>query len=511
MLVNAHIWFKWLCFVLLAGLLACSPSERPATLDDGNAGHSSASVVRQPLVIAILPWLSEGDDDTDVLAEGFSAHLMQMFSRDASITVIAKETAQLFTDSSELNSIIGKTLAATHVLRVRLRKENGLLWLNAELFQTDNGKVIWAHQYQRTQKELLALQSELDAALLTALQRSPETAVIQDDRPPGKQLSAYLSVLEGEHALLGSDVFSAQQAVKALKTATTLAPDYGYAYARLAWARLQQLSRFSQIYTEQAAAEQAQAWKEAEIALNHAPELPEVYLARAAWQLDVQHDPQAALMEIQTGLHKRPNDAVLLRQQAVRQIGFGQLTDAVETLRRELKINPRSASALYSLGNVYFALTDYAQAEFELRKALAIAPTLPMAHAVLAMALFQQNQTSEAVEIAKQEPEVLWRNYALAMAHWAKGERAASDAALQVLIREHAGDAATQIAGVYAQRDDAEAMFHWLEVAHQQGDPGIFEIRYMPFIARYQDDPRFVAIAQRVGVMPKATRDQSME
>ena len=51
-----------------------------------------------------------------------------------------------------------------------------------------------------------------------------------------------------------------------------------------------------------------------------------------------------------------------------------------------------------------------------------------------------------AVELAKQETDPFWRTYALALAHFANGERAEADAALKKFIDEDADDAGSQIA-----------------------------------------------------------------
>ena len=47
-------------------------------------------------------------------------------------------------------------------------------------------------------------------------------------------------------------------------------------------------------------------------------------------------------------------------------------------------------------------------------------------------------------------------------------------------------------------------MFQWLDTARQSGDPGIVEIRYLPFVSRYANDPRFIALAKALDLMPEA-------
>jgi tetratricopeptide (TPR) repeat protein len=298
-----------------------------------------------------------------------------------------------------------------------------------------------------------------------------------------------------------ADIFSARQAVEAYQHAVDLDPDYAYAHARLAQARVRQITQFP-LDDADAGTQGELARRDAAAALRLASDLAEAQQANAAWLVGIAHDQPGAVDALRRALALRPHDADLLSMLAVRQIGFGQLDQAVESLRAALKTNPLSAPTLYSLGSVYLSQADYPQAEHVLQQALTLAPGLPLAQAFMAMAVFQQNRTAEAITIAKREPVPLWRSYALAMAYWANNDRVHSEEELQVLIRQHAKDAATQIAGVYAQRDDEAQMFHWLEEARRTHDPGLAEIRYMPFVARYANDPRFIALVKAQGLVP---------
>ena len=72
------------------------------------------------------------------------------------------------------------------------------------------------------------------------------------------------------------------------------------------------------------------------------------------------------------------------------------------------------------------------------------------------------------------------------------------------MIDEDADESGTQIAEVYALRKEPEKMFEWLEHAWSTHDAGVFELLTDPFLLTYKDDPRFIAFAQKIGVMPKA-------
>jgi hypothetical protein len=56
------------------------------------------------------------------------------------------------------------------------------------------------------------------------------------------------------------------------------------------------------------------------------------------------------------------------------------------------------------------------------------------------------------------------------------------------------GDAAFQIAGVYAFRRDSDKAFEWLERAYAQRDGGLTALKASPLLARLRADPRYTAL-----------------
>src|SRR5205823_8721919 len=121
----------------------------------------------------------------------------------------------------------------------------------------------------------------------------------------------------------------------------------------------------------------------------------------------------------------------------------------------------------------------------------------------LAVIQILRGNSGAAVELAKQETDPFWHTYALALAQFANGERGEADAALKKLIDENADASGSQIAQVYALRQEPEKMFEWLEHGWTTHDAGVIQLLYQPFGLAYKHDPRFIAFAQKIGVMPK--------
>lgn len=491
--------------VLVLFCAACSRAPQtvsPAAQSTADTGTTDNAKAQINSVVAVLPLQVSGDDaDAQVFADGLTNHFTRALAGLPGVATISGESAFRYRNSSELNSVIGDALGASHLLHGRVQRQAGVLQLDVELVQAADGSSLWSQHYQRVEGELFALQDDIVATLAKTLQANAGTRPKQDDRPPGGNVEAYTAVLRGDALAMQADIFSARQAVEAYQHAVDLDPDYAYAHARLAQARVRQITRFP-LDDADVGTQGELARRDAATASRLASDLAEAQQANAAWLAGIAHDQPGAVDALRRALALRPHDADLLSMLAVRQIGFGQLDQAVESLRAALKTNPLSAPTLYSLGSVYLSQADYPQAEHVLQQALSLEPNLPLAQAFLAMAVFQQNRTAEAITIAKRESVPLWRSYALAMAYWANNDRMHSEEELQVLIRQHAKDAATQIAGVYAQRDDETQMFHWLEEARRTHDPGLAEIRYMPFVARYATDPRFIALVKAQGLVP---------
>ena len=171
--------------------------------------------------------------------------------------------------------------------------------------------------------------------------------------------------------------------------------------------------------------------------------------------------------------------------------------------QRAIEIDPLRASFHQGLALDLIPLGRYDEAEAALRKAIELQPQAAISYSRLAVIQILRGNPGAAVELAKQETDPFWRTYALALAQFANGDHSEADAALKKLIHEDADTSGSQIAQVYALRKEPEKMFEWLEHAWTTHDGGVNEMLNDPFLRIYKDDPRFIAFAQKIGVMPK--------
>ena len=138
-------------------------------------------------------------------------------------------------------------------------------------------------------------------------------------------------------------------------------------------------------------------------------------------------------------------------------------------------------------------------------KTLAISPGIIAVHQYLVMALLMKNSHAyarAALDAAQAEPSESYRLYALALAHYALGNRAASDAALAEAARKYERDSSYNIAYVYAYRNEADLVFVWLDKAAQYNDTGLPDLPVSPLFKPVHGDPRWAAYLTKVGYAP---------
>jgi serine/threonine-protein kinase len=183
---------------------------------------------------------------------------------------------------------------------------------------------------------------------------------------------------------------------------------------------------------------------------------------------------------------------------------LGRLDEAVTLAQRAVVLDPLRSGVHSNLAAYLTPLGRYDEAEAALRKAIALQPQAAQNYFWLAIIQILRGQPGAAVELAKQETDSFWRTYALAQAYFAHGDEAEADAELKKMIDTDADGAGSQIAEVYALRKEPDKMFEWLDHGWSTQDPGIALLLSDPFLRAYRDDPRFVAFAQKIGVMPRA-------
>jgi len=137
------------------------------------------------------------------------------------------------------------------------------------------------------------------------------------------------------------------------------------------------------------------------------------------------------------------------------------------------------------------------------RTVLSLSPGRGGVHAELGNALMLKGDAQGALVEIEQDTSELWRMVGLPMAYHALGRKADSDAALAALIAKLEKEAPSNIAYVYAYRDEPDKAFAWLDKAVEYSDPGLTSIATENLYDKIHTDPRWLPFLRKVGKAPE--------
>jgi TolB-like protein/Flp pilus assembly protein TadD len=465
--------------------------------------------------IAVLPLInSTGDPANEYFSDGMSEEFISSLSRLQDLKVIGRTSSFQFKGTIDPSKTIGEKLGVFYLLEGSVRKSAERVRIAVALIKSHDGANVWSDTYDRELKDIFAVQSEIAGAVAKQLKvallgNNGQRAQLTTTATPSNQnVEAYNALLQGNFYLKRNTVDDTRKAIGYYQEAIRLDPRYALAYASLSDAAVTLATRYAGVAPRELEELIATARASAKRALELDPNLADAHSAQGGILRDIDFNFVEAEAEYRCALELAPQDQNVMGALGNQMALLGRLEEAVTLAQAAIALNPLGSGSHHDLSIYLPALGRYDEAEAAARKVIELQPQAATNYAQLARIQILRGKSGAAVEFAKKETDPVWRTYALALAHFANGDRAEADAALKKLIGENADQCASQIAQVYALRKEQDKMFEWLEHGWPTNDPGVTDLLVDPFLRAYKDDPRFIAFAQKIGVMPKTAAKQ---
>jgi len=458
----------------------------------------------QPKSIAVLPLVNtSGDPANEYFSDGLSEELIAVLAKIPELKVIGRSSSFFFKGKSGDSAAIGQKLGVANLIEGSVRKQGDHVRIVAELISAADGRSLWTETYDRQLKDVFAVQIEIAKSVAEQMKVKLLGGRQQSD------VAASTENLAAHNALLQADFYfkqltpeSVQRAIQFLEEAVRLDPNYAFAYAKLSQAWRQYAASFAR---DDATKAYEEARRTAEKAVSLAPDLADVRMAMGFLAFTPDLDFRAAEKEFRRVLESSPNDAAAKSYLGAALSAQGRLAEAEQTCREALSLDPLGTPAWYNIGRVVVGLGRYREAEELFRKGLEIQPQASRFHSYLALLDIIQNRPKKAMTNARLETEGFWRDYAVALVPQAQADRAAADRSLNDFIAKNSNGGAFQVAVLYAIRKEPDEMFKWLDTAYATRDSGLSQLAVTPFFLPYMNDPRFVALCQKLNVQVPAT------
>jgi len=472
--------------------------------------YSTAGQVREVEIpsIGVLPFTNlSSDTDNEYFSDGITEEILNALARIPTIKVAARTSSFALKGRSMSIAEVGELLNVRTVLEGSVRRMGAQVRIGAQLVSTADGYQIWSERYDREIKDVFEIQDEIARSIVARLKVKLTAA--QDQALAMRHtenVEAYELYLRGRHCWYRWNIPGmTQKAMLYFEQALAKDPDYALAYHGLADGysipglyalmppsviipkALAAASRAVELAPDLAEARTSLGmvqvlgwnWDAAEASFLHAIDLnPRYALAHAyfSWHLSTYGRQREAAVEANLARELDPLSPATTGIAALVSYHGREYDQAIEACEKTLERDPASFLGLLGISLSYAAKGMHKDAIGHAERGLSLSPDVNFLRALLGAV------------------------YAIA------GENDAARAVLADLLerakRGYVGP--TLIAWIYANLDEPDLAFEWLDKACTERACTLgLGIRF-PLYDKISGDPRFGRLLTRLGLSDSA-------
>jgi len=179
----------------------------------------------------VLPFVNMSDDPgNEYFSDGLSEEILNLLTKIPALKVIARTSSFSFKGQNEDVRNIGEALGVMTVLEGSVRKSGERVRITAQLIDVSDGAHIWSETYNRTLTDIFAVQDDVAAAIIDALQI--HVGANPTRGRPTENTEAYTLFLKAMASFDTSEVINTEEL---LLQAIELDPKFAEAYELLAY------------------------------------------------------------------------------------------------------------------------------------------------------------------------------------------------------------------------------------------------------------------------------------
>ena len=447
--------------------------------------------------VAVLPFQDlAGSSDGAYLGEGMTEGLIADLAQIGSLKVISGSSGSVAQGTARSLADLARELGIEAVVKGSIRRAGDTIRVNVRLLHVPDSTPVFTGDYQGRLGQLPDLQREITVAItgsINAELKGDERSRLDARREVDQR--AYEAYLRGRFHLERREL---ERARTMFEQAGRIAPDWAPPLVGLA-NYYTALPFFSDVAPAEVLPKARAALVQA-LALDET--LAEAHAATGYIRAYYEWDWRAAEQEFRRALELRPNytDAYFSYSRFL--ASRRRLDEAIAQLDRAVELDPLSLSLQANRALLDYFAGRYDVAASRLREILKSDSTDALVKWGLALVVEQQGRPNEAIAILEPiSASSLNRKSSLGHAYGVAGN---SVRARSVLAALHAQAARSYVPSYYfalvhaglGQRDQA---LRYLERAYEERSTVLAYLLIDPRLASLRDDPRFLALARRLG------------
>jgi TolB-like protein/Tfp pilus assembly protein PilF len=482
--------------LLASGYLLWSSATNPA---GGSSGR---------FMLAVLPFANlTGDVGQEYIGDGMTEELIAQLGRvdPSRLGVIARTSAMQYKKTTKRADEIGSDLGVSHVVEGSVRTTGGRIRVAVQLIETRSESQLWAEQYERDSKDLLALQRDIADAI--ARQITTHLGIMRanatiEARRHSTVAEAYEQYLRGRYHWLQDTTDGLLKAKEHFHRAIELDSSYALAYSGLA-DTCTLLGSYGLLPMREAYPPgRAAALK----ALELDDTLGEVHNSLAAILADFYWEWAEAERHFKRAIELNPNYVTAYRFYSFNLACMGRHEEALAFAERARRIDPVSHLAQMNVATMHYFARRYDEAIAEIEDTLDLAPDFAPVRILLGRVYMAKGVPDRAVDELKRaeglmgpRPDVT-TPYAWVLARAGRQREARFKLDELQPIAKPRDPAPIRLAMIHIGLGETDQAFEWLEKAFEARDWQMALLNVEPLFDAVRPDPRFAALVERVGL-----------
>ncbi|UCG50437.1 MAG: protein kinase [Candidatus Latescibacterota bacterium] len=449
--------------------------------------------------LAVLPFDNLMDDsEQEYFVDGMHEALITGLSKLGSLRVISRTSVMRYRNTEKPMTEIARELDVDALIEGSVLRVGDEVRITAQLIDGTSDEHLWAENYDRDLRDILALLNEVAGAIAEEVHATltPE----QEERLARARAvdpDAYEALLRGTQLFNTFKPDNIRESIGFFEKAIEIDSEFAEAHARKAGAYMVLAVMGSRPMDVMPRAREA-----ARKALELDDALADAHTAMGYVLLYFDRDWEAGGEAFRRALDIDPNNAMARHGYADYLMALGHLDESVDQVLLGRKSNPLSPMTNAVVVGHLYAARRYEEAIAEAEKLLAIDPNYSAVQGFLRRAYWQLGKFDESIELLRESGwgreagnrEVIDRAYA------ASGPQGVMLALAQRL--EAKSDSVfidpLSVAVFYAWANHIDAAVNWLEKAEEARSPTFIHVLLDPAFDPLRDTPRFKELCRRL-------------
>ncbi len=430
--------------------------------------------------IAVLPFVDMSPaHDQEYFGDGVAEEIINVLGQSDELKVIARSSSFQFKGKNEDLKKVGEMLGVATILEGSIRKSADQIRITAQLIKVIDGTHLWSKTFDRSPKDVFAVQDEIAQAVASALKASLSertTSTVNEawnnEARKEYQIGRYYfgRFADGDYALAFTHFKNS------INIDSSAAIVYPFLYM-----------------TCSDSSEQCKGYLDKALKMN--PNLPEALTYHSFWYL-FQYDFARAKEQIARATQYGPHNPIVLRSACRVMSVLGKHQEAINLGEEALSLDPLLTYSYINLSDAYARAGKYEEAVRLIRRSRDISKR--MDDELVTFCLLNGETTEAIAENAK--AGVASKDFNEILINFKLDRKSKAKELLDVFIqkREKGNKYKWQCAQASAFIGNNDLAFEWLDNSFDARSPYLVKLNYEPLMHSLRNDPRFIKLLNKI-------------